>query len=120
MRIIRTDNEHEAAIRDIERLWQAQPGTEEHDRLELLGHLVNAYEENRWPIDPPDPIEAIRFRMEQAGYTNADLGHLIGSESRASEILRKKRALTVKMIHAISSAWKIPAEVLVTPYPLSR
>ena len=120
MRIIRTDEEHEAAVREIERLWSAEPGTPDHDNLELLGYLVNAYEEKRWPIEQPDPIVAIKFRMEQAGYTSADLGRVIGSEPRASEVLRKKRALNVKMIHAISSAWRIPAEVLITPYQLSR
>ncbi len=117
---IRTDDDHDVAIREIERLWDAKPGTDDHDKLDILGQLVSAYEEKRWPINPPDPIEAIKFRMEQSGYTNADLARVIGSWPRATEVLKKRRALTVKMIHALTTHWHIPAETLLTPYKLMR
>lgn len=117
---IRTDEDHAAAVAEIERLWDAQPGTSEHDRLEVLATLVDAYEEKRWPIDLPDPVEAIKFRMEQAGYTQSDLSRLLGSRPRASEILNRQRHLTLDMVWTLSTEWKIPAECLIRPYPLSK
>lgn len=118
IRPIRTDEDHAAAVADIERLWDAEPGTAEHDRLEVLGTLVDAYEARRWPIDPPDPVEAIKSRMEQAGYTQADLARVIGSRARASEVLARKRRLTLEMAWRLSTEWQIPAESLIRPYPL--
>lgn len=113
---IRSDEEHAEVVAEIEQLWEAEPGTPEHDRLEVLGMLVDAYETNRWPIEAPDPVEAIKFRMEQNGLSQSDLGRLLGSQPRASEVLAKKRKLTVEMIHKLSAHWKIPADVLVRPY----
>jgi HTH-type transcriptional regulator / antitoxin HigA len=115
---IRDDRDHEAALAEIERLWDAVPGTPEHDMLEVLGMLVNAYEEQRWPIDAPDPVEAIKFRMEQSGYTQSDLARVIGSRPRASEVMAKKRRLTMEMAWELSRQWNIPAETLVKPYKL--
>jgi HTH-type transcriptional regulator/antitoxin HigA len=115
---IHDDRDHEEAIAEIERLWNATPGTPEHDHLEVLGVLVNDYEEQRWPIDAPDPVEAIKFRMEQSGYTQSDLARVIGSRPRASEILARKRRLTMEMAWELSVQWKIPAETLVKPYKL--
>lgn len=117
---IRTDADHAAAVAEIERLWSAAPGSPEHDRLEVLGTLVDAYEQTRWPIEPPDPVEAIKIRMEQAGYSQADLGRLLGSRARASEVLARKRRLTTEMIWTISRHWNIPAENLIRPYEVSR
>ena len=113
---IRNERDYRAAVKQIEALWSAKPGTPEHDRLEVLGTLVDVYESKRWPIDAPDPVEAIRFRMEQGGLTQADLAKVLGSRSRASEVLRRKRPLTIGMVWSLSRAWKIPAESLVKPY----
>ena len=115
VRPIKTEQDHRAALAEIERLWQAAPGTAEHDRLEVLAVLVNAYEEARWPIAAGDAVDAIRFQMEQAGYTQADLAALLGSRSRASEILKRRRALTLTMAAKLSREWRIPAELLLAP-----
>lgn len=115
LRPIKTEWDHRAALAEIEWLWQAEPGTAEHDRLEVLGVLVNAYEESRWPVAAGDAVDAIRFRMEQAGYTQADLAALLGSRSRASEILQRRRALTMGMAAKLSREWRIPAELLIAP-----
>ena len=117
---IRTDEDHAEAIAEIERLWSAEPGTIEHDRLEVLGMLVDTYEAARWPIEAPDPVEAIKSRMEQNGYSQSDLGRLLGSRPRASEVLARKRKLTVEMIHKLTNEWHIPAEVLIKPYRMEK
>jgi HTH-type transcriptional regulator/antitoxin HigA len=101
---IRSENDHSAAIARIEARWDAEPGTPEHDEIEVLSVLVAAYEEGRWPILPPDPVEAIKFHMEQNGFRQKDLAGVIGSESRASEVLSRRRSLTVQMIKAIHAA----------------
>ena len=80
-KIIKNDADHEAAVREIERLWTAVPGTDDHDKLELLGKLVTAYEEERWPIEPPDPIETIKFRMECCGYRKSDLAYRVDADT---------------------------------------
>ena len=113
IRPIRTRTDHTAALGRIEALWDARPGTPEHDELEILAVLVAAYEERHWPILPPEPVEAIRFHMAQNGLRNRDLAVVLGSESRASEILSRRRPLTVQMIRAIHGAWAIPLEALV-------
>jgi len=115
---IRTDQDHANAVAEVERLWNATPGTPEHDRLEVLGTLIDVYEAQRWPIDPPDPVEAIKARMEQAGYSQSDLARLIGSRARASEILARKRRLTLDMAWKLAQEWQIPAESLIRPYSL--
>jgi len=99
---------------------QPNPGTPEGDRFAVLTDLIEAYEAHHWPVGPVDPIEAIRYRMEIGGKTHKDLAALLGSRSRASEILRRKRALTLPMIHRLNSEWGIPAEVLITPYHLDK
>src|ERR1035437_9457005 len=95
---IHTDADHEAALARIEALWDALPGTPEHDEIEVLAILVSAYEDGRWPILPPDPVDAIRFHMEQNGLKQKELASVIGSSSRASEVLNRHRPLTVEMI----------------------
>jgi HTH-type transcriptional regulator/antitoxin HigA len=110
---IHTEADHEAAITRIEALWDAQPGTPEHDEIEVLAVLVSAYEDTRWPALPPDPVEAIKFHMEQNGFKQKDLAGIIGSVSRASEVLSGHRTLTVEMIKAIHAAWPIPLECLI-------
>ena len=110
---IHNAKDHRTAIARIEALWNAKPGTPEHDEIEVLAVLVAAYEEARWPILPPDPVEAIKFHMEQNGLRQRDLARVIGSESRASEVLSRRRTLTVQMIKAIHAAWSIPLEALI-------
>ena len=123
IRPIRTDEDHRAAPAEIETLWGAPEGTEEGDKLDVLVTLVEMYEAKRWPIEIDesfDPIDVLNFAVEEFGHTQAELAELLGSRSRASEILSRRRALTVEMIHRISEAWKIPAELLVRPYRTER
>jgi len=117
---IRTKADYRQALKEVEALWDAEPGTPEHDRLEVLGTLIDAYEAKQFPIDAPDPVEAIKFRMEQAGYARADFVAVIGSASRASEILNRRRALTTEMIWKLHTKWQIPAESLVRPYKVAQ
>ena len=123
IRPIRTDEDHRAALAEIEALWGAPEGTEEGDKLDVLVTLVEMYEAKRWPIEIDgsfDPIDVLNFAVEELGHTQAELAELLGSRSRASEVLSRRRALTVEMIHKISEAWKIPAELLVKPYRTER
>lgn len=123
VRPIHTDEEHRAALAEIEARWGAAEGTEEGDALEVLIALVELYEAKRWPIETGerfDPIDVLHYAIEELGHTQASLAVLLGSRSRASEILTRRRALTVDMIHKISEGWKIPADLLVRPYKLER
>jgi HTH-type transcriptional regulator / antitoxin HigA len=116
IRLIRNDDDHAAAVREIERLWGAEPGTADSDKLDVLAMLVEKYEEERWPDeDTSDPIDLLNYAIDELGHTQAELAELLGSRSRASEVLGRRRALTVDMIRKISDAWKIPAELLVRP-----
>jgi HTH-type transcriptional regulator/antitoxin HigA len=118
LRPIVTDEDHREALKEIDRLWDAGDGTPEAARLDAIVTLVVAYEQKRWPVEPLDPIETIEAHMQWNGYTQADLARLIGSRSRASEILSRKRPLTLAMIHKLHEQWKIPAELLIRPYKL--
>ena len=111
-KVIKNDREHEAALERIEAIMDAAPNTPEGDELELLTTLVESYEGKQSPIDLPDPIEAIRFRMEQAGLKQQDLVPYIGSRSKVSEVLAGKRSLSLKMVRALHAQMGIPAEVL--------
>ena len=120
---IRTDEDRRAALAEIEACWGAPEGTQEGDRLEILVALVELYEAKRWPIETGqnfDPIDVLHYAIEELGHSQGELAKLLGSRSRASEILCRRRALTVEMIHKISEAWKIPADLLVRPYKLER
>jgi HTH-type transcriptional regulator/antitoxin HigA len=112
---IRTDKDHREALKEIERLWSAKEGTPEDDRLEVLLTLVDAYEEKRFPIDMPDPIDAIRFRLEQQGATTQSLIGVIGSRTRVHEVLQGRRGLSLPMIRRLHDHLHIPAEVLIQP-----
>ena len=113
---IRNDQDHAAALREIERLWGAAPETEEGDKLDILVTLVEKYEDRRWPnADDSDPIDLLHYAIEELGHSQAELAELLGSRSRASELLNRRRPLTVEMIYKISEAWKIPADLLVRP-----
>ena len=115
---IRTDDDHAEALAEIGRLWGAEMGTPEADRLDVLATLVEAYEEKRWPIGEADPIDVLKYAITEMGHTQSELANLLGSRSRASEVLNRKRALTVNMINKIHREWHIPAEVLIRPYHL--
>jgi HTH-type transcriptional regulator/antitoxin HigA len=123
IRPIRTDEDHRAALAAIEACWGAPEGTEEGDRLDVLLALVDIYEARRWPsqIDETfDPIDVLQYAIDELGHSQAELAELLGSRSRASEVLSRRRALTVEMIHKIGEGWKIPADLLVRPYKIGR
>ena len=112
---IRTGADYERTLREIERLWGAREGTPAGDRLDVLATLVEAYEQKHFPIDPPDPIEAIRFRLEQQGLDSRALVGVIGGRSRVYEVMQRKRALSLEMIRRLHQRFGIPAEVLIRP-----
>ena len=112
---IRSTADHEAALAEVERLWGAKAGTPEGDRLDVLATLIDAYEAEHVPIDPPDPVEAIRFRMEQQGLTRKELEGIIGTRTRIAEVLNRKRGLSIAMIRRLHERLGISAEVLIRP-----
>ncbi len=114
--IIKTEEEYQEALNRLEAIFDAEKGTEEGDELELLSLLIENYEKQKYPVDFPDPIEAIKFRMEQLGYKQKDLAESIGLKSRASEILNRKRKLTLDMVRKLHEVLGIPAEVLIKKY----
>ena len=118
IRPIRSDDDHRAALEEIDALWGAAEGTPEGDRLDILATLVEAYEAKRWPIQDLDPVEAIEAAMASEGRSRGDLAELIG-QSRATEILQRRRPLTLAMIRKIAAAWRMPERVLVKDYPLA-
>jgi HTH-type transcriptional regulator/antitoxin HigA len=119
IRPLRSEADYEAALHEIEAYFEhePEPGSAEADRFDLLALVIEDYEERCWPIDPPDPVDAIRFSMEISGRTQADLGRLLGSRQRASDILSGKRPLTLRMAWALNREWGIPAEALIRPHP---
>jgi HTH-type transcriptional regulator/antitoxin HigA len=117
IRPIRTKADYRTALKEAERLWEAEPGTPEGDRIEVLVTLIEAYEAAHLPVPPPDPIAAILFMMEQKGLTRRDLEPAIGSRARVSEVLNRKRPLTLPMVRALSRLLQIPADILVQDYP---
>lgn len=118
-KIIKSDKEHKAALRHVETLMDAEPGSSAENELELWVLLIDQYEEEHDPIDPPDPIEAIKFRMDQMGLTQKDLVKFIPAKSKVSEVMNRKRGLSLSMIRAFHSGLGIPANVLVKEFPLS-
>ena len=117
---VRTSKDHRAALAEVERLWDAKPGTPEHDRLEVLVTLIEAYEAKRHPIPPPDPVEAILFRLDQLDLNRRDLERLIGSRARVSEVLGRRRGLSLSMIRRLHRELGIPAEILIGSAGASR
>jgi HTH-type transcriptional regulator/antitoxin HigA len=115
VRPIRTKRDYETALKEVERLWGARTATRAGDRLDVLATLIDAYEAEHYPIDPPDPIEAIKFRMEQQGLTRRDLEEMIGTRTRIAEILNRKRGLSIRMIRRLHERLGISAEVLIRP-----
>ena len=120
MKPIKTDADHKAALLEIERLWGATEGSVDGDRLEILTTLVEAYEEAHFPMDLPDPIEAIKFRLEQQGVDQKFLIGILGNRTRVYEVLRGDRALSLAMIRQLNHHLKIPAEILIRPVRLRK
>ena len=120
MKPIKTEADHKAALIEIERLWGAKEGTPEGDHLDILATLIEAYEEAHFPIDFPDPVEAIKFRLEQQGEDKKALVGVIGNRTRVYEILRRDRPLSLAMIRRLNAKFHIPAEVLIRPVKVKR
>jgi HTH-type transcriptional regulator/antitoxin HigA len=118
IRPIKTKADHREALRAIEKLMGARPGTPDGDRLDVLTTLVERYEEQADAVEPPDPIEALRYHMESRGVTRRDLEPFIGSRARVAEVLNRRRALTIDMIRRLHEGLGISAEVLIRPYGL--
>ncbi|WP_417685411.1 helix-turn-helix domain-containing protein [Pseudidiomarina gelatinasegens] len=117
---IKNDDDYRVAMRRIAEIFDAEVNTSEGDELDVLTTLVEAYESKTFPIDPPDPVEAIRFRMEQLGLVDADLVPYLGQRSRVSEVLHRKRRLTLSMIRNLNHGLDIPLDCLVQEYPLAK
>ncbi|HXR83511.1 MAG TPA: helix-turn-helix domain-containing protein [Hanamia sp.] len=113
---IKTKKDYEQALERLETIFDAGKGSPLGDELQILSILLEKYEDEHFPIELPDPIEAIKFRMEQLSYNQADLAEIVGLKSRASEILNKKRKLSLEMIRQLHQKLKIPTEVLIQPY----
>lgn len=112
---IRTEADYESAIEAVAALWGSPGGTPAGDRLDVLATLIDAYEAQAHPMDPPDPIEAIKFRMEQQGLTRKDLEGIVGSRTRIAEVMNRKRNLSISMIRRLHEQMGIPADVLIRP-----
>src|SRR5579859_3437391 len=112
---IRTIADYEEALTEVERLWGARSGKAEGDRLDVLATLIDAYEAENYPMDPPDPIEAIKFRMDQQGLSRKDLEPLIGTRTRVAEVMNRKRNLSIAMIRKLHETLGISLEVLTHP-----
>lgn len=113
---IKTKKDYEQALERLEVIFDAKKGTPMGDELEILSMLIDNYEKEKFPIGFPDPVEAIKFRMEQLGYNQTDLANVVGLKSRASEILNRKRKLSLEMIRQIHDRLNIPTEVLIQAY----
>lgn len=113
---IKTEEDYHQAMERLEIIFDAKPGSSEGDELEVLGILIDEFENKHFPIDMPDPIEAIKFRMEQMGYSQTDLANIVGLKSRASEILNRKRKLSLEMIRQLHERMNIPTDVLIQSY----
>src|SRR5215813_10296270 len=123
IRPIRTDDDHRRALAEIEKLWGAADGTPEGDKLDILVTPVETYEGRRWPLKSRrrfDPVDVLHFAIDELGHTQAELAKILGLSSRASEILSRRRPLTLEMIQKISTRWKIPADLLVQPYRIAK
>lgn len=117
---IRTEADYDWAMAEVSQYFEREPAKDspEADRFDVLSALIEAYEARNWPIEAPDPVDAIKYRMEIGDFRTQDLADVLGSRSRASEILNRRRALTLDMARRLHEAWGIPAEVLIRPYPL--
>ncbi len=112
---IRTKADYKSALAEVERLWAAKSGTPKGDRLDVLATLIDAYETRHYPMDPPDPIEAIQFRMEKQGLSRKDLEPMIGTRARVAEVMNRRRSLSIDMIRRLHDQLGISADVLIRP-----
>ncbi|MBB2166724.1 helix-turn-helix domain-containing protein [Gluconacetobacter sp. 1b LMG 1731] len=117
---IRNEADYDAALDEVGRLWGAKSGTPDGDKLDVLATLIDAYEAKHHPIDPPDPVEAIRFRMEQQGLSRKDLEPMIGPRNRVADVLNRKRGLSIDMIRQLHDGLGISAEVLIRPSRMDK
>ena len=117
---IRTKADYDSALAEVEVLWGSRSGTPKGDRLDILATLIEAYETKHFPMDPPDPIEAILFRMEQQGISRKDLESMIGTRARVAEVLNRKRGLSIEMIRQLHDRLGISADVLIRPSRLDK
>ena len=117
IRPLRTEADYDWALAEIEPYFTNPPpvDTAAAERFDVLAALIELYETHHWPIEPPDPVDAIRARMELSDYSQADLARLLGSRSRASEILARRRGLTMEQAYRLHREWHIPAEALIRP-----
>lgn len=120
IRPIKTEKDYELALERVNTLFDAKPNTNEGDELDILVTLIEKYEQIHYPIPEPDPIEAIKFMMEQNGITDTDLGVILNSRSRVTEIFKRKRALTIKQIRVLTEKLHIPASTLIKEYALEQ
>ena len=119
IRPIRNDKDHRKALAEIEKLWGASAGTPAGDKLDILATLVETYEERRWPLRSRrrfDAVDVLHYAIEELGHSQAELADILGSRSRAFEVLARRRPLTLETIQKINASWKIPADLLVQPY----
>lgn len=121
VRALHTDADYEWALKEVERYFDRppEPGTDDADRFDVLSTLIEKYEDAEYDIPAADPIEVLHFAIDSMGRTQADLARIVGSRARASEILNRKRRLTLEMIRAISAEWKLPVETLTSRYELA-
>ena len=121
VRPVRTEDDYDWALAELARYFEdePEPGSPDADRFDVISELVAAYENRHYPIPEVDPIDVIRAVMAERGLAQSDLAELFGSRSRASEVLRRKRPLTIEMIRALTTAWSIPADLVIRPYPLA-
>ena len=120
LRPIKTEDDYRAALAEIEGIFQAEPGTPDGDRLDILTLMVEAYEEQHYPIPPPSPLDALEYHLESRGLTRRDLEPYLGSRARVTEVMNRRRALTIDMIRRLHQGLGISAEVLIQPYPLVK
>src|SRR5882762_6449904 len=120
VRPIRSKRDYDASLKEVERLWGAKTGTRAGDRLDVLATLIDAYEAEHYPIDPPDPIEAIKFRMEQQNLTRKDLEGILGTRTRVAEVLNRRRGLSINMIRRLHESLGISTDVLIRPSRAKR
>jgi HTH-type transcriptional regulator/antitoxin HigA len=116
IKLIKTEQDYQLALQRLEDIFDAEQNTQEGDELEVLSLLIDTYEKEHFPIDAPDPIEAVKFRMEQLGIKQKDLAEVLGFKSRVSEIMNKKRKLTLEMIRNLHKRLNIPTNVLIQEY----
>ncbi|MEY2829190.1 MAG: hypothetical protein RIQ33_1048 [Bacteroidota bacterium] len=116
LKIIKTERDYQKALKRLDEIFDAKPNSAEGNELEILSLLIERYEQQNFPIDFPNPIEAIKFRMEQMGYKQKDLAPAIGFHSRISEVLNKKRKLTLEMVRQLNALLHIPTDVLIRDY----